>query len=408
MTDDQDEQTERGSSPVDGPTNYGPTTGHLRAGPPQQPTVPADEPTARWDDPSPELPAAEPDHDVDGGPTVAFTGSAPGLDGTTTGPPSLADDLFDEQTAETGRDEATTTGPTVGGWPSGHPEPPPPGELIWRVDQPRPETRGPAYYVGLGATVVLVVGLLAVAAIMTVVRPERKVTGTALPEQTPPSISAPASEPPPSSTSEPGGPAEHPLSTSTARMPDVTCDLPRFDPADDGQAAFYAAAKKCADNAWRNELDEAGLRGGVKVVTVTSAEQTSCGEITPTSPATHCEDTVYLTPAHLRDTERNGRYPGKYLGVLLREYAGALQHTTGLTALPTVDSDEGRTRLAQQATCLAGVVSGALAGRGAVDSNITGEIADRLSTVDAPPDAKSWLDKGFTERTPAACNTWAG
>jgi hypothetical protein len=189
-------------------------------------------------------------------------------------------------------------------------------------------------------------------------------------------------------------------------MADATCALPRFDLADDRQAAFYAAAKTCADDAWRGVLDEAGLRATVEVVTVTGPVRTrSCGEITPTSPATQCDGTVYMTPAYLRDTEQNGRYPGRYFGVFLREYARALQFTTGLSEL-AADRDNAEPQLAQQATCMAGIASGAMANRGAVDANITDEVGDRLSTVDAPPDAKAMLDKGFQERTLKACNTW--
>jgi predicted metalloprotease len=193
-------------------------------------------------------------------------------------------------------------------------------------------------------------------------------------------------------------------------MADATCALPRFDPADAPQATFYAAAKVCADDAWRDVLRQAGLDGAVTVVTVTAPVSTSCGDLTPASPATQCEGTVYLGPAHLRDTEQNGRYPGRYLGVFLREYARGLQDTTGLRelvgAVTTGAAEDLDRRLAQQATCLAGVASGAMSGRGAVDANITREVRDRLTTVDAPPDAKAWLDKGFQQRTPAACNTW--
>ena len=144
----------------------------------------------------------------------------------------------------------------------------------------------------------------------------------------------------------------------------------------------------------------------MEVVTVTAPVRTgSCGEITPDSPSTQCDGTVYMTPAHLRDTEQNGRYPGRYFGVFLREYARALQFTTGLAEL-AANGDGAEERLAQQATCMAGIASGAMANRGAVDANITGEIGDRLSSVDAPPDAKAWLDKGFQSRTLDACNTW--
>jgi hypothetical protein len=196
-------------------------------------------------------------------------------------------------------------------------------------------------------------------------------------------------------------------------MPDTTCVLPRFDPADDKQAEFYTAAKKCADDAWRPVLAAAGLSGEVKVVTVTGAVGTqSCGDLAPTSAPTECDGTVYLAPAYLRDTEQLGRYPGKYFGIFLREYARGLQDTTGLddllTRVATGSAAELDTRVDQQATCLAGVAGGAMAGRGAVDSNIVNEIHQRLTTVDAPPNAQSLLDKGFQQRTPAACNIWAG
>ncbi|MFC4857546.1 hypothetical protein [Actinophytocola glycyrrhizae] len=342
--------------PVDGPTVMGPSTGHLHGAAPEEPTQPT--------------------------------------------PPASA--VVDES--------PTTTGPTVASWPLDELLPPPPTDLVWRPDtpQPPPPPRRPAYYLALGAAVALVVALVAAAAVATVMRPTREVAGTARPAQTVPDITGTAPPPQPTTTTNQPrpGPAGHPLSTSTARMADTTCALPRFDLADDRQAAFYAAARTCADDAWRGVLDEAGLDADVEVVTVTSAVQTpSCGEVTPTSPSTQCDGTVYLTPAHLRDTERNGRYPGRYFGVFLREYARALQAETGLTEL-AAGVDDAESRLAQQATCLAGVASGAMAGRGAVDANITDEIGDRLSSVDAPPDAKAMLDKGFQERTPNACNTW--
>jgi hypothetical protein len=119
-----------------------------------------------------------------------------------------------------------------------------------------------------------------------------------------------------------------------------------------------------------------------------------------------------MTPAHLRDVEGLDRYPGKYLGVFLREYAEAVQYATGLTELyekakssPDAPGDLAD-RLAAQATCLAGVASGAMAGLGAVDNNITNEIRDRLTSTDAPPDAGTWVDKGFDSREPDSCNAW--
>lgn len=413
---------------VDGPTVMGPGTGHLAGADSAPPTgdEPTVEDTATTDSAeSSAEPSAENTADentvvgtwqawppVDGGPTVSIPRPA---DETTVSVPRPDD----EPTTAVGTDEVTTTGPTVAGWPVGEPEPPPPAELIWRTDPPPSRTPGrtPAYYIALGAAVVLVVGLVAAAAIATAARPTTSVAGTAVPTQGVPQITTTTTAaPPPAPTTAPQpGPlaavASHPLSTWQGRMADTTCELPRFDLPDDRQAAFFAAAKTCADNAWRGVLAEAGLTGGVKLVTVTQAVQTpSCGEITPTSPSTQCDGTVYMTPAHLRDTERNDRYPGKYLGVFLREYARALQFTSGLSQLVgEVDSGSAEDldeRLAQQATCLAGVVSGAMAGRGAVDDNITGEIATRLTTVDAPPDAEAWLDKGFQARQPSACNTW--
>lgn len=335
--------------------------------------------------------------------------------------PALVDQAADETTVAVGTDGPTTTGPTVGDWPFDQFEPPPPGELIWQPDSPPAPTpqaaRSPAYYVSLGAAVVLVVGLVALAAVVTVLRPGQEIAGRATGAV--PQITASSEVPPPTTatTQTPAGPlaelAAHPLSSSTTRMPDATCALPRFDPADAQQAAFYAAAKVCADAAWRPVLQAAGLEATVTVVTLTAPAQTrTCGELTPTSPATQCDGIVYLTPAYLRDTEQNGRYPGRYLGVFLREYGRALQHTTGLdevlTKVDTGSAADLDTRVEQQATCLAGVAAGAMSGRGAVDANIVNEIRDRLSRTDAPPDARSWLDKGFQQRTPAACNSWTG
>jgi hypothetical protein len=393
---------------VDGPTAMGPTSGQLHGGLPEdEPTLdtPVDEPTL--DESALNGPAS-----VDE-PTVAepFVSSV--------GEPVVSS--VDEPTVAIVNDDPTTTGPTVGDWPFDQFEPPPPGELVWQPDvaptQP-PSGRSPAYYVGLGAAVVLVIALVALAALVTVMRPRHEVAGSA--SAAVPRISDSGTAPPPTTapTTQPQtGPfaelAAHPLSSSTTRMPDATCVLPRFDPADDKQAAFYTAAKKCADDAWRPVLQAAGLSGEVKAVTVTGAVQTqSCGELAPTSAPTECDGTVYIAPAYLRDIEQLGRYPGKYFGIFLREYARALQDVTGLddllTKVTTGSAADLDTRVDQQATCLAGVAGGAMAGRGAVDTNIVNEIHQRLTAVDAPPNAQALLDKGFQQRTPAACNTWAG
>jgi len=408
---------------LDGPTVFGPTTGRF-----SEPTAPAVAPGSDEQTLTTSRPATAPGLDeptvaappaAAAEPTAAWHSVAPRQETTGIDEPTVAVGDPDGPTTAVGGQDVTTTGPTVGGWPLDLPEP---GELIWQTDTPRPPdppltARAPAYYLALGAAVVLVVGLIAALTVLTVVRPAREVAGTARPTQDVPEITPPSSASPPPATepSQPAGPltalAEHPLSTATARMADSTCALPKFDLADDAQATFFNATKTCADAAWRGTLEAAGLTGAVKLVTVVGdTRQTPCGEVTPTSPATQCEDTVYMTPAHLRDTEQNGRYPGRYVGVFLREYAKALQYATGLSPLvgevTTGSADDLDTRLAQQATCLAGITSGALAGRGAVDTNITNEIRARLTTVDAPPDAGSWLDKGFAARQPAACNTW--
>ena len=411
------------ASSLDEPTIAGPSEPTAAPGTPWPTSAPsADEPTlavpnTTWATDEPTIAAESPSawHSVPPGEETVRI-DEPTADGDTDREP---DEDPDEPTTAVGGQDVTTTGPTVGGWPLDVPEP---GELIWQTDTPRPSdpplpARAPAYYIALGAAVVLVVGLVAALAILTVVRPAREVAGTARPTQAVPEITPPSSASPPPGTepSQPAGPlaalAQHPLSTATTRMADSTCALPKFDLADDAQATFFDATARCAEAAWRGTLADTGLSGPVRLVTVVGeAKPTPCGEVTPTSPSTQCEDTVYMTPAHLRDTEQNGRYPGRYVGVFLREYAKALQYTTGLAELvggvTTGSAEDLDTRLAQQATCLAGVTSGALAGRGAVDTNITNEIRARLTTVDAPPDAGSWLDKGFAARQPAACNTW--
>lgn len=389
--------------PVDGPTAMAPSNGRLPGGPPEEPT----ESLATYG-PSAYGPVTADQHEE---PTV-------NLDEPTAAEPVVAGD----DDATRANDDPTTTGPTVGAWPFDQFESPPVGELVWQPDSvplaPPAAARRPAYYVGLGAAVVLVVGLVAFATLVTVRRPTQAVAGTgsaAIPVVTssnqtpPPATSRSSADAPPSPYAEL---AAHPLSTATTRMPDATCALPRFDLPDDRQAAFYQAAKVCADDAWRPVLQAAELDDAqVQVVTVTGPAQTPCGDLAPTSPPTECDGTVYMSPAYLRDTEQLGRYPGKYFGVFLREYARAVQFATGLdqaaSAIPNGSAADIDTRLDQQATCLAGMTSGALAGRGAVDDNITGEIRQRLTTVDAPPDAQALLDKGFQQRTPAACNTWA-
>jgi predicted metalloprotease len=440
MTDDDR------SPSVDGPTAMSPTSGQLNGGHPGEPTLPG--PAPLTDDPDelavdgptvvefsePIVGGGDQPHEPPpSGPTVQLPIDEPtAIEPAVPAPPgdAAAGGVFwsedqdvpgdDEPTLAVVSDDPTTTGPTVGGWPFDQFEPPPPGELVWQPEAPPvpAAARRPAYYVTLGAAVVLVVAFVGLAAVVTVLRPRQEVAGdasAAVPAITESSQAPPAPTTQPAPTSQAGPLADlaaHPLSSSTTRMPDTTCALPRFDPADDRQAAFFEAARTCAVDAWRPVLQQAGLTAEVKVVTLTAPVQTqTCGELTPTSPATECDGTVYLTPAYLRDTEQNGRYPGRYLGVFLREYARAVQYATGLDDLvgkvTTGSAADLDTRVDQQATCLAGVVGGSMAGRGAIDDNITGEIQTRLSSVDAPADARSWLDKGFQQRTPAACNSWS-
>jgi hypothetical protein len=407
-TNPLDEPTVAEPIATDKATGNRPTTSHHGSAIESTVAIPLDEPAAAYPTAGDQEPLPSAISPVDEPTTVApFAGPAD-----------------DEPTAAVGTDDPTTES-TGDSWPFDEFEPPPPDELVWQADAPppgepvwhsgpQPATRSPAYYVALGAAVVLVVGLVALATVVTVMRPRHEVAGVAAAAGASIPTITPGGQPPPATTSTAQGPlaavAAHPLSSSTARMADATCALPRFDPADDKQAAFFAAAKVCADNAWRGVLQEAGLDGAVTVVMVTGAVRTDCGDLAPTVASTECDGTVYLTPAYLRDTEQNGRYPGRYLGVFLREYARALQDVTGLDevvgTVTTGTAADLDTRVDQQATCLAGVVSGAMAGRGAIDANITGEIRARLTTVDAAKDAQAWLDKGFQQRTPAACNAW--
>lgn len=336
----------------------------------------------------------------------------------------------DEPTVSLGSDTPTTTGPAVASWSLEdllHEPPPEVGPPVWReADRPAPPvSHSPAYYVSLTVAVMLVLGMIAGLTVLALNPPVSRVVGTPAGPNLPPLPSPTNSTPPgattttPPTSTAPAGEvyaelAGHPLSTATATMPEQTCELPTFDPADAAQAAFYEAAKVCADAAFGGLLSAATLpTTAIEVATVRSgATQTPCGAVEPTSPVTQCAGTVYMTPAHLRDVEGNDRYPGRYFGVFLREYARAVLETGGLGELyekakaAGAPADDLNSRAAQQATCLAGVASGAMAGRGAVDANITAEIRARLSEVDAPPDAGSWLDKGFQSRQLSACNSW--
>jgi hypothetical protein len=332
---------------------------------------------------------------------------------------------------EHGADDPDPTLPLTG---SGD-EPPPLPVGSWRARQRleyhererrAAEERGPAY----GAAVLVALAAVAVVAYLAVRQPVQPVAGDAQPVNAlPPAPTATSNPPAPPATSTPARPssappadpmaalARHRLSTSDAVLGTTVCSLTRFDPADDRQAKFFQEAKICADAVWAGALVAAGLPTlPIQLVTVQGGPaSTQCGPVNPTDRPAQCRATVYMTPAYLRDAERNGRFPGRYFGVFLLEYAKAVQEATGLTALqtaargqPGASAADLDARLAQQATCLAGAASGAMAGQGAVDTNITNEIRDRLSTVDAPPDDAAWLAKGFQSRSFAACNTWVG
>lgn len=321
------------------------------------------------------------------------------------------------------------------------------GPAAWDEFGSRPTTDRrsltPSIPVAIAATALLIGAAACVIAFFAIRGPVDRLAGSPQPNaelirqepiptiDTPPPV--PTSEPRPSSTTQPSQPpatvtvpaapldamavlAGHPLSTSDATMPTTACSLSRFDPVDDRQAVFFQEAKVCADTAWSAVFTAAGLpMPAIQVVIVHSGPtNTPCGTVSPTDRPTQCGATIYMTPAYLRDVEQNGRFPGRYFGVFLLQYAKAVQDASGLTILyNAVRSQPGASvadldaRFGQQATCLAGMASGAMAGQGSVDTNITGEIHDRLSTVDAPADAAGWLDKGFQARTLSSCNSWS-
>jgi hypothetical protein len=323
----------------------------------------------------------------------------------------------DERTVSLSSETQPASGPVVAQWPL--------DDLLHEhVALPAPartprEQRRPAYYVALTVAVMLTLGLVVSLAVLAADPPVSRVagspTGLNVPALPPPTHSTPPGATPTATPSTaPAGPyaglAAHPLSTSKATMPDQTCALPTFDPDNAAQAGFYEATKVCADNAFGELLAAAELPAPtVEVVTVDNGPaDTPCGTVEPSAPTIQCAGTVYMTPAYLRDVEGNDRFPGRYFGVFLREYARAVLETGGLGPLyeKVTDADDLNVRSSRQATCLAGIASGAMSGRGAVDSNITNEIRDRLSNVDAPPDAASWLDRGFQSRQLATCNPW--
>lgn len=327
-----------------------------------------------------------------------------------------------EETAFVGGDTPTTTGPTVGGWPSDDTERELPNDLVWHATPlpaytPPRETRPLGYYLSLVVAVLVVIAVMGTLTMLTLSRPTRVVAGTpaaagpAIPTADP-TTTEQSSEPAPPST-QPSALdelAENELSTLGKAMAPYACTLPTFRPPDADQVAFYEASEVCAEAAWQTLLVDIDI--SVETVVGTPAE-TPCGTVAPTDPATQCEGTVYLTPAHLRDSEGNDRYPGRYFGVFLREYAKGVQYRMGLVADyerakedPEASEVELDQRLNAQATCLAGVTAGAMAEQGSVDANIVDEIRARLTSVDAPRDAGTWYDKGFRSRTPARCNTW--
>jgi hypothetical protein len=408
--------------PAPDPATPPPPAAEPPAGPePAQPWDPP--PPAIWDSPTIAAPTTEPDPNA---PTVREQAIL-----STPDPPTLAEHPVPPTPEPPALETATRTpeepaiDPATGDWPLDEllvetpavPEPHRPRPL-----EPAPPRR-PVYYVSLTVAVMLVLGLVAGLAILTANPPVTRVGGLPIalniPDLPSPSQPTPPSTPTTSAPTAPTGvfakPAAHPLSTSTAAMPASPCDLPTFAIDDDAQASFYEAAKTCADDAFGGLFAEAGFDTVTVEVRTVSGEpvDTPCGEIDPAAPAMQCAGTVYMTPAHLRDVEGNGRYPGRYFGVFLREYARALQEAAGFpdlyeAARAAGASDEDvTTRASQQATCLAGIAAGAMADLGSVDGNIYTEIGQRLTEVDAPPDAAAWLEKGTGSRQLSACNSWS-
>ncbi|PRX44184.1 hypothetical protein B0I33_11262 [Prauserella shujinwangii] len=226
--------------------------------------------------------------------------------------------------------------------------------------------------------------------------------------------------------------ADHPLLRDPeAGLQNLACHLPAWRSDQASAEAFFTAARRCLDAAWRPLLEHYDLPFSSPELHFPkrSSFQTECGTIQVgiATAAYYCENDLYVPFAGLQ-TDQYGDSPGVYLALFAHEYGHHVQELAGImdAAWERIyavgqDSPAGQEmsrRKELQAQCFSGMFLGSHVERGGSitremyenawrDQDTRGD--DTSGTHDHGSNAHyaGWWRTGAVHNRIAQCNTFA-
>ncbi|MBP2186080.1 neutral zinc metallopeptidase [Amycolatopsis magusensis] len=288
----------------------------------------------------------------------------------------------------------------------------------WPPPAPPPPKNSPVRVLGVLVLVVAIVAAVALPGLGVVSFGETVVAGEARPAG-----SGVASQ------REPGKPgpvlatAENPLLADGVELPQTNCQLPSLRRSEEQLQAYYEAAMRCLDAAWKPTLESVGEPFSTPVLQIKDESESSCGGLPPKEEATafYCpaDNAIHMPRKRLLETV--GTVQAAHLAVLAHEYGHHVQSLSGIMEaafeeMSTYDEDSPEElrvtrRMELQANCFAGLFLASTNGRGSVSKALAQQgvkefensiASDSHGTV---PNQVKWAKAGFQKST-SACNTF--
>ena len=309
-------------------------------------------------------------------------------------------------------------------------------EPLWPAidpDEPRQRRRRRAPAVAALALALALAVLAALTAGATATTASRTIDGRALPASTAArTTTTTTTAPTPTSTTPPLRRiyrlADHPLLVNGAALPPATCQLPPFRRDKASLHAYYVAYVECMDRTWQPVLTERGMPHTPPAINTSEHPgETGCGnpddgevgEFT----AMYCpaDQTLYLPVDRLKDVD--GGVATSHLAVVAHEYVHHVQELSGLMGAFAAETDkvgektekgnELSRRLELQVNCFAGLFLAAAQGHGTIGPSVAKRAVDEFRNGGLPQthgsraNQAAWAQRGYQQRTTAACNTFA-
>jgi hypothetical protein len=215
--------------------------------------------------------------------------------------------------------------------------------------------------------------------------------------------------------------AGHHLMTSPVSLSAVTCELPGFGQDDARLHPYYEAGLGCLGRAWEPVLTTGDTSPEpARLDTTPGTDSGACGAAPGGEEvvAYYCgsDHTVHMLTDRLREV--GGNAPATHLATLAHEYGHHVQAVSGLLQAAqvggTTDLEMSR-RVELQADCFAGMfLAAASASIGAELVALVLEDFGRSAGEDPADNTHGsgssrarWVERGLTQNSTAACNTFA-